>query len=182
MSKNIQKVQDMVDGNFKQKTQVSMHVDEDVHANRKVGDTWTDAEGDQWEQKNGYRSKISKMAAKGIADKCPDCKSLIFKKWDKDVYKWNGRCYYCQIDYEAKFPRNIGTNPAREHHQEDSKYGQYLEGRYENFKKGYIEKWEEENAEFVKELDKLENPFDTKVANALANGNVEMTIKKNKLK
>ena len=37
----------------------------------------------------------------------------------------------------------------------------------------------EENKEFVKELEKMENPFDTKVANALANGEVEMTINKN---
>jgi hypothetical protein len=33
----------------------------------------------------------------------------------------------------------------------------------------------------VKEIAKLENPFDTKVANALANANVTMTINKNKM-
>ena len=47
-------------------------------------------------------------------------------------------------------------------------------------KEGYIKKWEEENAEFVKEIEKMENPFDKTVANALANGNVDMTINKNK--
>ena len=36
-----------------------------------------------------------------------------------------------------------------------------------------------ENEELVKEIANLENPFDTKVANALANANVEMTINKN---
>ena len=56
-------------------------------------------------------------------------------------------------------------------------YGLY---RTNQIKECYIKRWEEENTEFVKELDKLENPFDPKVANALANGNVEMTINKNK--
>ena len=176
MSKNIQKVQDMVDGNFKHKTQVSMNVDEDVHANRKVGDTWTDAEGDQWEQKNGYRSKVTKLAAVGLGDKCSDCEKLIVKAWDKDVYKWNKRCYHCQIDYEAKFSRRLEAEAPK------TEYNKFLEGKFKKFKEGYIKRWEEENTEFVKELDKLENPFDPKVANALANGNVEMTINKNKVK
>ena len=176
-SKNLQKVQDMLDDKLERKIQSGYMPTEET---RKVGDIWTDSDGKKWEQKNGYRSNITKFANRGIVDhKCSDCEKYIVKSWDKEIFKFNGRCYYCQIDYEAKFPRNIGTNPTREHHQEDSKYGQYLEGRYENFKEGYIKRWEEENAEFVKELDKLENPFDTKVSNALANGNVEMTIKKN---
>ena len=24
------------------------------------------------------------------------------KKWDKDTHKADGRCYYCQIDFEAE--------------------------------------------------------------------------------
>ena len=40
---------------------------------------------------------------------------------------------------------------------------------------------EEENKELIKEIENMENPFDMKVANALANGEVEMTINKNKM-
>ena len=176
MSKNIRKVKDMLDGNFKHKTQVSMHTDENVHANRKVGEKWTDSEGDQWEQMNGYRSKIKKTPSLGLGDACSDCNKIISKKWDKDSYRWNKKCYYCQIDHEAQFTRRLEVEAPK------TEYNKYLEGKYKKFKKGYIEKWEAENSEFVKELDKLENPFNSKVANALANGNVEMTIKKNKLK
>ena len=102
MGKNTQKVQDMLDGNHKRKLQVGMHTTEDVHANRKVGDIWTDSEGDQWEQKEGYRSKINKLAAVGLGDNCSmeDCKKLIIKKWDKDTFKADGRCYHCQLNYE----------------------------------------------------------------------------------
>ena len=176
ISKNLQKVQDQLDGTYKNKIQVGMHTPENVHANRKVGDKWTDSEGVEWEQKQGYRSKVSKLAAKGLGDNCPDCKSLIVKKWDKDSYKWNGKCYYCQIDYEAQFSRKIGG----QNQQKNSEYGKYLEGKYEKFKEDYIKRWEDENADFVKELEKMENPFDKKLANSLANANVEMTVNKNK--
>ena len=49
MGKNIQKVQDMVDGNFKRKIQSGYTPTEEK---REVGDTWTDSDGVQWEQKN----------------------------------------------------------------------------------------------------------------------------------
>tara|TARA_Y100000593_G_scaffold37397_1_gene72548 strand:- start:225 stop:770 length:546 start_codon:yes stop_codon:yes gene_type:complete len=177
ISKNLQKVKDQLDGTYKGKIQVGMHTSEDVHANRKVGDKWTDSDGVEWEQKQGYRSKISKLAAKGLGDKCSDCEKLIITGWDKDVYKWNKRCYYCQIDYEAQFPKAVNG-------QYRTEYNDYLEKRYKNFKEDYIKKFEEEHADIVEEIKNLENPFDTKVANALANANVDTTIKvnKNKLK
>jgi hypothetical protein len=173
-SKNLQKVQDMVDGNYKSKVQVG-YGDQQVEQHE-IGDIWTDSDDIKWEQKKGYRVRISNLPKRGIADKCSDCKSFILKKWDKDSFRWNGRCYYCQIDYEAQYSRKLGGDNK----QENSEYGKYKEERFKNFKTGYIEKWEEENKEFVKELDKLENPFDKTVANAMANENVDMTIKKNK--
>tara|TARA_Y100000034_G_C6745039_1_gene330828 strand:+ start:128 stop:649 length:522 start_codon:yes stop_codon:yes gene_type:complete len=172
MGKNIEKVQEMVDGNYKRKIQVSMHGEKTP--DRKVGDKWTDSDGVEWEQKKGYISKINKLPNVGLGDSCSDCKKLIIKKWDKDVYKWNQRCYYCQIDYEAQYSRPVGAQ------SKDTEHGQYLEGKYENFKENYIKQFEEENKELIKEMEKMENPFDTKVANALANGEVEVTINKNK--
>ena len=46
-------------------------------------------------------------------------------------------------------------------------------------KEDYIKKFEEENEELVKEIANLENPFDTKIANAMSNANVTMEINKN---
>ena len=40
------------------------------------------------------------MPNRGIADKCNTCESFIFKAWDKDTYKADGRCYHCQLNYE----------------------------------------------------------------------------------
>ena len=96
MGKNLQRVQDMVDGNYKSKIQVGYGDQEIEH--REVGDIWTDSDGDKWEQKKGYKMKISRTPGRGIADKCNTCESFILRSWDKDTYKADGRCYHCQLD------------------------------------------------------------------------------------
>ncbi len=195
MSKNLQKVKEMLDGNYKNKIQVG-HIPDNVHANREIGDKWTDSDGVQWEQKNGYRSKINKLVSVGLGDQCSDCKKLIVKGWDKDSYKWNERCYYCQIDFEAQFTRKTGGTELDKFQSEEGRkkwdklskkeqkklldksldgHDRYIIERTKN----YIEGWQKENEIFIKERDE-EKVFDKSVANALANGNVEMTINKNK--
>ena len=164
-SKNLQKVQDMLDDKHESKIQVGYSTAEERH---EVGDRWFDSDGREWEQKNGYRTNITKLDSRGIVDhRCSDCEKYIVKPWDKEIFKFNGRCYYCQIDFEAELKGN-------------GKFDEWKKKQDERIKKGYIEKFEEENEELVKEIAKLENPFDTKIANALANSNVEMTINKNK--
>ena len=163
-SKNLQKVQNMLDDKHERKIQSGYVVVEETH---KVGDRWFDSDGREWEQKNGYRTNVTKFANRGIVDnKCSDCEAYIVKKWDKEIFKFNGRCYYCQIDFEAELKGN-------------GKFDEWKEAQDKRIKEGYIERFEKENEELVKEIAKLENPFDTKVANALANANVEMTINKN---
>ena len=162
-SKNLQKVQDMLDGKHERKIQSGYLPTEETH---KVGDIWTDSDGKKWEQKNGYRANITKLANAGIAEQCSDCEAYIVKKWDKDVFFWNGRCYYCQIDFEAELKTS-------------GKYDEWLQEKVKKFKETYMEKWEEENKHFIKELENLENPFSKKIANALSNANVTMEINKN---
>ena len=163
-SKNLQKVQDMLDGKSTRKIQSGYMPTEETH---KVSDIWTDSDGKKWEQKNGYRTNITKLANRGIVDhKCSDCESYIIRPWDKEIFKFNGRCYYCQIDFEAELK---GTG----------KFDEWKEAQDKRIKEGYIEKFEKDNKELVEEIKNLENPFDTKIANALSNANVEMTINKN---
>ena len=163
-SKNLQKVQDMLDGKHERKIQSGYLPTKETH---KVGDIWTDLDGKVWEQKNGYRTNITKLANKGIVDhRCSDCEKYIVKPWDKEIFKFNDRCYYCQIDFEAELK---GTG----------KFDEWKEAQDKRIKEGYIERFEKENEELVKEIANLENPFDMTIANALANGEVEMTINKN---
>ena len=165
-SKNLQRVQDMLDGKSTRKIQSGYLPTEETH---KVGDRWFDSDGREWEQKNGYRSNITKFANKGIVDyKCSDCEKYIVKPWDKEIFKFNDRCYYCQINFEAELK---GTG----------KFDEWKEKQDKRIKEEYIKAFEKENEELVKEIANLENPFDTKLVNAMSNANVTMEINKNKI-
>ncbi len=166
MSKNLQKVQDMLDGNFKTKIQVGVG-DQEVEETRKVGDKWVDSDGNHWEQKEGYRTKNTRGGHHYSWDmKCSDCEDLILKPWDKDTYKADGRCYHCQLNYELdlKFDAPIRWFAYR---------------RLKDFKNQ--KSIENEMEQWVEEFTKMRNEkvFDMSVANAMANDNVDMQIKKN---
>ena len=165
-SKNLQRVQDMVDGTYGGKIQ-SGYEPETIH--RKVGDVWTDSDNVKWEQKNGYRMKLTKTANVGIFKAhCKDCNSGILKPWDKDTYKGDGRCYHCQLNYELdlKYDKPIRWFAYR---------------RLKDFKN--MEAIDREMEQWLEDRQKMlqKNPFDMTVANALSNANVEMTINKNKV-
>ena len=102
-SKNLAKVQSMLDGTYGGKTQVGYSQTDEV---RKVGDKWTDSEGYEWEQKEGFKVKSAgSMPAVGMFNhQCKDCgkncSPKMAKPWDRDVFKADGRCYHCQMDYE----------------------------------------------------------------------------------
>ena len=164
MSKNMQKVQDMLDGNYKSKIQSGYtHTEEQ----RKVGDKWTDTDGYKWIQHEGYKEKVSTLASAGVADNCLDCEKFITKKWDKDTHKADGRCYHCQLNYELdlKFDAPIRWFAYR---------------RLKDFKNmESIQKDMEQWVDAITE-ERKGKVFDNKLANALANGEVEMTINKNK--
>lgn len=159
-SKNLQKVQDMLDGSFSgHKTQVGWTPNS--NGKREIGDVWEDSEGVKWEQKNGYISKVSNRPPRGF-DKCSDCDKLIMGKLDRDTHARMQRCYYCQIDFEA----DLKTH-----------------GKWQAWvKEQEIARWEKILGELEIEDKELDGKkiFDESVANALANHNLDITIKKNK--
>jgi hypothetical protein len=168
-SKNIAKVQDMLDDNFQRKIQVGMgSVGNGPNDGHKVGDTWTDSDGKEWVQKDGYYTNVTKFATRGLGDNCSGCKKFIRKPWDKDVYKADGRCYHCQMNYELDLSFD---KPIRWFAYRRLKDFQNMKAIERD-----MDQWFEEKEKWLQE-----NPFDTKVANALANGEVEMTINKNKM-
>ena len=167
-SKNLQKVQDMLDGNYGEKTQVGYGDQESKH--HKVGDKWTDSEGYEWEQRDGYQVKKATMPAVGMFNhQCKDCgkncSPKMAKPWDRDVFKADGRCYYCQMEYEdnLKFDKPIRWFAYR---------------RLKELKN--MQALEKEMIQWVDEMTRQreKNPFDEKVANALANGEVSMQVNK----
>tara|TARA_Y100001938_G_scaffold137775_1_gene202450 strand:- start:57 stop:590 length:534 start_codon:yes stop_codon:yes gene_type:complete len=169
LEKNLQKVQSMIDGDYKNKVQVGQYVPTDEI--RKVGDKWTDSEGYEWEQKEGFRVKLSNTPAVGLFNhQCKDCgkncSPKMAKPWDRDTWKADGRCYHCQMNYELDLKFDA---PIRFFAYRRLKDLQNMESILKD-----MEQWVEEKTKL-----KNEKVFDDKIANALANGEVEMSIKKN---
>ena len=166
MGKNLQKVQDMVDGNYKSKIMVGEH-SVGGGESREVGDKWTDSEGYEWEQKEGFKVKKSHTPAVGMFSKtCKDCDTPIIRRWDKHAHAHSGRCYYCGINFEAK----LKTWPV--------KWFAYV--RLQQLKN--MDVIEKDMIQALTEQDKInreKDPYDMSVANALSNANISMEIKKN---
>ena len=167
MSKNLKRVQDMLDGNYNNKIVVGNHSIKSDQT-REVGEEWVDSDGTPWKQMEGYRAK-GRIAVSGQRHytwdhQCKDCNTYCFNGNNKKAYKAHGRCYYCQIDFEAE----LKLYPIR--------YWAWMRlqdlNRMDSIEKD-MEQWVEEITEQRKQ-----NPYDMKVANALANGEVEMSIKK----
>ena len=168
-SKNLAKVQSMLDGTYGGKIQSGYSPTEEV---RNVGGKWTDSEGYEWEQKDGFRVKNSVMPAVGLFNhQCKDCgkncSPKMAKPWDKDVFKADGRCYYCQLDYEIDLKADKPIRWFAYRRLKDLQNMKAIEKE--------MEQWVDEISK-----EKEQNPFDMKVANAIANGEVEFTVNKNK--
>jgi hypothetical protein len=169
MSKNLQKVQDMLDGKGTGKIQSGYST---VKEHRKVGDKWTDSDGYKWEQKDGFQIKSGgSMPARGMFNhQCKDCgkncSPKTAKPWDRDTWKADGRCYYCQIDFEAELKTGKPLRWFAYRRLKDLNNMEALEKD--------MEQWVEAITE-----ERKQNPFDETVANAIANGEVEMSINKN---
>ena len=146
---NIEKIQKMVKCIYDRPIQVGYESKTDLQ--RKEGEEWIDARGRSWKMENGKRKQITKIPPRGF-DKCQDCEKLILKDIDQNTYNRMQRCYHCQLEFEVDLSRK---------------------GEWQNWVKEMEEKrWESVLAEYESEMKLIEDsdsPFDTKIANALAN-------------
>ena len=124
----------------------------------------------EWEQKNGYHVKVNKLANVGIfKGTCKTCNKGILKPWDKDTHKADGRCYHCQLNYELDLKFDA---PIRWFAYRRLKELVNMDAIHKDMEKWVFDRHEHEKNNKI---------FDKKVANALANSEVQMTINKNKL-
>jgi len=168
-SKNLQKVQDMLDGNNQGKIQSGYMPDNISH---EIGDIWTDSDGVRWEQKNGYKSKLTKVNVGMFSKQCKDCNRNCSKESKHlDTWKRFDRCFYCQMNYEVMLKsKKIGGD--------NNKWFFWV-------KLQRLKRWDSIDKEieqyiFDKHNESDSNLFDMSVANAISNANVELTINKNK--
>jgi len=152
MSKNIKKIQAMLDGRSPRKIQVG--AEPKTIYQREEGEKWIDANGQEWTKENGARKQITKMPARGF-DKCSDCEKLILKDIDQDTYNRMQRCYHCQINFEVDLKAK-------------NKWKDWVMG-LEKDRWASIEK---ELKIILKEMkEQSEKQFDTKIAYAVGNQN-----------
>jgi hypothetical protein len=69
---------------------------------RKIGDRWTDENGKEWEQREGYVVSINNLRDL-IKDeiKCPRCNKYLDTKLDKKFIITRKTCYECVLDFET---------------------------------------------------------------------------------
>jgi hypothetical protein len=110
---SIEDVKKLVDGKHEsqQKVQVG-YVPENTEdtVDRKIGDKWFDGDGNEWEQKNGYKVKLGKVWQQELHEylntfqKCPKetCTCTMPKRLDQKMKAIHGMCFDCVIDMEHK--------------------------------------------------------------------------------
>ena len=90
---------------YEKDTFVSFAGTEEVNVTRKVGDRWTDTNGDMWEQKEFGKMKVSDLSDtmqevrqylnKLNTCKHPECKTVKISRVDKKLISKTGYCIKC---------------------------------------------------------------------------------------
>lgn len=77
---------------------------------REIGDHWFDSDGNEWEQKNGYKIKLGKVWQQELHEylnsfpNCPkeSCTCGMPKRLDQKMKKIHGMCFDCVVKMEHK--------------------------------------------------------------------------------
>ena len=109
---SIQDVQNLLTGKHESQTKLQVGYDGVVEEKitRKVGDKWFDADGNEWEQKEGYALKLGKEWQQDLHEylnsfpNCPKetCTCSMPKRLDEKMKAIHGMCFDCVVDMEHK--------------------------------------------------------------------------------
>lgn len=136
-----------------QKIQVSVPDKPVEYIKRDIGDKWTDANGDEWEQKNGYISRVTKFDEireyVNSFQNCPydtcKCNKWTAKRLDEKMRILKGLCFDCVIKMEHKI-RLAG------------KWDEYEKGVLKENALSWLREAEADKNVIVDELSRLEFP------------------------
>ena len=76
------------------------------HTHRKIGEIWTDSQGNTWEQKNGYKSKITRLDEARTPLFCPNCGRIMKKRHDTKMFYRFNMCFDCVIERDTQMKIN----------------------------------------------------------------------------
>jgi hypothetical protein len=105
-------IQKMVKGEHSSQNKIQVSVSDDYKPTitRHVGDKWTDADGNEWEQKDGYALRLGKEWQQELQKElssfanCPKetCTCDFPNRYDKKMKAIHGMCFDCVIAMEHK--------------------------------------------------------------------------------
>lgn len=127
--------------------------EKEAEKKREVGEKWTDAEGKEWEQKEGYIANVTKMddvreyLKQLTTCKGKDCKTIQQSNADKKLILKTGFCATCLAKMELQLKED-GTYPFYEDYKITNNklaYVRDLKDQYEDNLKNLKDHFEEIN-------------------------------------
>lgn len=111
---NIKAVKEMLGGQHKTQTKKTISFTDKVVERREVGETWIDNKGQKWEQRNGYKVKIGKMAKlREELKSFPNCNTENSScnctepgQADLKMKALHGMCLNCVVEMEHNLKQN----------------------------------------------------------------------------
>jgi hypothetical protein len=134
-------------------TQRVFGYEKEAEKKREVGERWTDAEGKEWEQKQGYIANVTQMddvrdyLKKITTCSGEECKTIQYSSADKKLIVRTGLCTTCLAKLELKLKED-GTYPFYEDYKitcNKLSYVRDLKDQYEDNLKNLKDHFEEVN-------------------------------------
>ena len=101
----------------------------EAETKREVGEIWTDKEGKEWEQKEGYKISVSQLDdVRAYLEKLntcssEDCNTIQYSNADKKLIRKTGKCATCLAKEESAL-RVDGTYPFYEDYKITNNHGE----------------------------------------------------------
>lgn len=110
---NLNDVKKLLAGEHESQNKISVGFTEDKKepdVQRQIGEKWFDEDGNEWEQKSGYKLKLGKVWQQELRDyltSFPNCQKetctcSMPKRLDEKMRRIHGMCFDCVIDMEHK--------------------------------------------------------------------------------
>jgi hypothetical protein len=151
---DVNRLRNLVQGKYGDKTQQSVGYTkkEEFHSE---GDIWEE-DGRKWTIKDGIKQNITKLdkAKKAYVMPifCPNCKSQMKKRFDKDYYNIHKMCFDCVIDFE----HNLQKAGLWEEYEKNI-INSEIDGFIHNFKAYVEDQLTQANNSFVTEQGDVES-------------------------
>jgi len=101
---NIKAIKQMLDGTHKSQSKTVVGYQGESSTKHAIGETWIDANGKEWEQRDGYKVSVNKfldsIAETRMPSCCPKCNKEMKHRFDKKFWYLEKHCFDCQVQYE----------------------------------------------------------------------------------